>query len=179
MLERDWGVTDQASLEETVERLVTKGHNSEALDYLAQSGTEGMTREDLITAMETNGFDDEEQTIMLAAFDAKNAYGDHAIAGWDLSRAMSLLGWGYLAGFYTYEEAMDKSLVTAQMIQQEFTSWDDFMNSYFYGYSYWSGNAPEDTDSQAYKRRRLFEEIKEEDNSPFSADWNTSLQKVW
>lgn len=179
MLERDWGVTDQASLEETVERLITKGHNSEALDYLAQSGTEGMTREDLITAMETNGFDDEEQTIMLAAFDAKNAYGDHAIAGWDLSRAMSLLGWGYLAGFYTYEEAMDKSLVTAQMIQQEFTSWDDFMNSYFYGYSYWSGNAPEDTDSQAYKRRRLFEEIKEEDNSPFSADWNTSLQKVW
>lgn len=179
MLERDWDVTDKASLEEAVEQLVTKGHNSDALDYLAQSGTEGMTRDDLIAAMKNSGYDAEEQTVMLAAFDAKNAYGDQAIAGWDLSRAMSLLGWGYLAGFYTYEESMDSSLTTAQMIQQKFTSWDDFMNSYFYGYSYWSGNDPEDTDSQAYKRRQLYEEIKAEDNSPFSVDWNTSLQKVW
>lgn len=179
MLQRDWEVTDAASLTESVDWLLTEGHNSDAIAYLSDSGTEGMTREELIAAMDEGGFDDEEQIVMLAAFDAREAYGDQAIAGWDLSRAMSLLGWGYLAGFYSYEEAMDKSLETALTIQQKFASWDDFMNSYFYGYSYWSGNDPEDAESQAFERRRLYEELKGKDSNPYAVDWNTALQKEW
>lgn len=179
VLSRDWEVTDRASLEESIDWLLTEGHNQDALDYLMESGAEGMDRAGLITAMDQSGFDSEDKVMLQSIYDAKAAYGEQAIAGWDYSRAMSLIGWGYLAGFYTYEEAMDKSLETAQKIQKIFDSWDDFMNSYFLGYSYWSGNDPEDISSQAYKRQKLYEELKAEKDGIYSVDWNTSLVKEW
>lgn len=179
LLERDWEITDQASLEESIDWLLTEGHNQSALDDLTELGVQGMDRDELIAAMEASGYDEDEQVMVLAAYDAEAAYGGNAIAGWDLSRAMSLMGWGYLAGYYTYEEAMDKSLETAQMIQQTFDSWDDFWNSYFLGYSYWSGQDLEDTDSQAYQRRQVYEMLKSDTSGVFRADWNTPLVKEW
>lgn len=179
MLQRDWDVSDRASLEESINWLITEGHNQEALKNLTDSDASGMSREELISAMEDSGFDSEEQTMMLSIYDAKAAYNEEAIAGWDLSRAMSLIGWGYLSGYYTYEEAMDKSLETANVIRGKFNSWDDFFNSYFYGYSYWSGNDIEDTSSQAYQRKQLYEELKAKDKGPLDVDWNADLQKEW
>lgn len=179
LLDRDWGVTDRASLDETLEWLLTEGHNEEALYMFTDIGAEGMSREEIVAALDENGFDEEEKVMILAVYDAKAAYGENAIAGWDLSRAMSLMGWGYLAGYYTYEEAMDKSLETARRIQQTFGSWDDFFNSYFLGYSYWSSQDLEDVTSQAYERRALYEELKADPSGVFSVDWNTELTKEW
>lgn len=179
LLERDWGVTDKASLDETIDWALTEGHNAEALFTLTDIGAEGMSREEIVTAMNESGFDEEDQAMILAAFDAKAAYGENAIAGWDLSRAMSLMGWGYLAEYYTYEEAMDKSLETAQRIQQTFGSWDEFFDSYLLGYSYWSGQSVDDPDTQAYERRALYEELKADPDGIFSVDWNTPLEKEW
>ena len=179
VLERDWGVTDRASLEETIDWLLTEGHNAGALSLLDDLGAGGMSRDELIGFMEEIGFYEEELTDILAAYDAKAAYGENAIAGWDLSRAMSLMGWGYLAGYYTYEEAMDQSLETARRIQQTFGSWDDFFNSYFYGYSYWSEEALDDASSQAYARHALYEELKSDPAGVFRVDWNAALDKEW
>ena len=179
LLERDWEVTDRTSLDETIEWLLTEGHNAGALSMLDYLGTDGMSRDELITAMEEYGYYEEDIADILAAYDAKDAYGGNAIAGWDMSRAMSLMGWGYLAGYYTYEEAMDKSLETARTIQQTFGSWDDFFNSYFFGYSYWSEEALDDPASQAYERHELYEELKSDPTGVFRVDWNTALTKEW
>lgn len=177
MLERDWEVTDKATLDESINWLLTEGHNKDALDYITEVGADEMSAEELATAMDENAFTDEQKTVLQSAFDAKAAYGDQAIAGWDLSRAMSLIGWGYLANYYTYEEAMDKSLETAQLIQTTFGSWDDFINSYFYGYSYWSGESAEDADSQAAERRQLYDQLKGE--GVYDVDWSLQLTKEW
>lgn len=179
MLQRDWDVSDKASLEESINWLITEGHNKDAMDYLTELKVDGMSREELVSTMEESGFDAEDQTVILAAFDAKAAYGDLAISGWDLSRAMSLIGWGYLSGYYSYEEAMDKSMETAQSIQQSFGSWDEFMNSYFLGYSYWSGDNLEDTSSQAYTRKQMYEEMKGEENGVYGVDFKAQLGKEW
>ena len=177
ILERDWGVTDRESLDETIDWLLTEGHNADALSVLI--GLEDMSRDELIAFMEEIGFEAEELVDILAAYDAKAAYGENAIVGWDLSRAMSLMGWGYLAGYYTYEEAMDQSLETAQRIQQTFGCWDDFYNSYFFGYSYWSEEALDDAASQAYARHALYEELKSDPAGAFRVDWDTALAKEW
>ncbi len=177
VLERDWDVTDRESLEETIDWLLSEGHNRQALDYLDDSGAVGLGRDELIVAMAESGFEQEDVTVLLSIFDAEAAYGQQAIAGWDLSRAMSLIGWGYLADYYTYEEAMDKSLETAELIQQKFDSWEDFMDSYFYGYSYWSEEDPEDASSQASSRRQVYEELKAD--NVYSVEWNLAFVKEW
>lgn len=95
-----------------------------------------------------------------------------ADAGWDYSRAMSLLGFYYLAGYYTEEESLDYSLDLAKDIQNHFDSWDSFMESYFIGYEYWAG---EDSDD----RREIYEELKSSSDIPFQLDWNMTLEKTW
>lgn len=111
--------------------------------------------------------------------EAENVYGENGIKAWDYSRAMSLLGYYYIAGFYTYEEAMDKSLEAAQEIQNMYKSWDEFVYSYLLGYQYWSEDDPTDPNSQYAKRRDFYEELKLQENGPFSIDWNLTLKKEW
>lgn len=179
LLDRDWGVTDRESLDETIDWLLTEGHNQEVLDTMIYIEADGKSRDDIMALMDEYDFDDGERVMTLAAYDAWTVFGDNAIAGWDLSRAMSLMGWGYLAGYYTYEEAMDKSLETAQMIQQTFGSWDEFMASYMLGYSYWSEEDLDDPDSRAYERLGVYEELANDPVGVFSVDWNTTLTKEW
>jgi len=177
MLDRDWGITDKDTLEDTIDWLVSEGHNKDALDYISESGADGMSEDELAAFMDENAISPKDRVVLLSAYNAKKAYGKKAIAGWDLGRAMSLAGWGYLAGHYTYDEAMEKSLKTAKKIQKKFDSWEDFMNSYFLGYSYWSGEDPEDSSSQAYQRHETYETLK--DSGVYDVDWNLALEKEW
>ena len=110
--------------------------------------------------------------IILNLFAFYEQYGADAAAGWDYSRAMSLLGYYYLAGYYTEAEALDKSLETAEIIQATFDSWDELMESYFIGYEYWAEESSAD-------RRELYEEIKASDDNPFQLDWNMTFEKSW
>lgn len=97
---------------------------------------------------------------------------EDAIAGWDYCRAMSLLGYYYLAGYYTEEEALDQSLEVAKTIQNTFDSWDSLMDSYFEGYEYWS-------EEDSSERREIYEGIKAESDSPFNLNWGMTLEKSW
>ena len=99
-------------------------------------------------------------------------YGENALAAWDYSRAMSLLGNYYLAGLYTETEALDKSLEVARVIQEAFDSWDDFMENYFVGYEYWAEESSEE-------RRGIYEDIKAEADSPYDIEWNLAFEKTW
>ena len=68
MLERDWGVTDRASMDETIDWLLTEGHNADAWSVLI--GFQEMSREDLIEFMEEDGYGEREQIYNLASYDA-------------------------------------------------------------------------------------------------------------
>lgn len=46
------------------------------------------------------------------------------------------------------------------------------MESYFIGYEYWA-------DESSAERRELYEQIKSAGDSPFSVDFNTTLEKDW
>ncbi|MDR2025915.1 MAG: DUF1266 domain-containing protein [Hungatella sp.] len=109
-----------------------------------------------------------EAFYLAKGYDDYIKYGAGAIDGWDYCRAASLCGWYYIAGYYTEQEALDKSLEIAQTIQKRFSSWDEMMESYLRGYEYWayeSGDA----------RREVYEDIKTRDNSPYLLDWNLPL----
>ena len=99
-------------------------------------------------------------------------YGEDAASGWDYNRALSQLANFYLAGYYTLEEALDASLLIAETVQASFNSWDDYMESYFIGYEYWS-----EGDSDA--RREIYEKLQNASDNPYSVDFNIRLEKSW
>ena len=171
-----WNVTDHESAEETMDWLLGEGQRvsfAEDMDFLAEIGLADAAEEDRVDIILENFDVDEEEARSYADWFAfYEQYGPDAAAGWDYSRAMSLLGYYYFAGYYTEEEALDKSLETAKVIQGTFDSWDSFMESYFVGYEYWAEESSDD-------RREIYEEIKTASDSPFSLDWGMTLEKSW
>lgn len=176
LLEEWWDVTDKASADETMDWLLGEGHRvsfADEMAYLTEVGLADVSADERVDAiLENFELSEEEARNYADWFTFYEQYGADAAAGWDYSRAMSLLGYYYLAGYYTEEEALDKSLEAAETIQGSFGSWDEFMESYFIGYEYWAEESSAD-------RREIYEEIKASADNPFRLDWNMTFEKTW
>ncbi|MDE6167613.1 MAG: DUF1266 domain-containing protein, partial [Acetatifactor sp.] len=179
-LSDSWGVESAADLLEMADWLMSEGHNQDALAFLKQYGGDTETTRDAFDAkLKEQNLDAGAYISLLAAYDAWSAYGDGAIAAWDLSRVGTIMGFGYAAGYCTYEEAMDKILEAAKKSQTLFDSWEDFNKSYLYGYSYWAEESLDDSESSAAERAALISSMESLAAGPFAADWNMELKKEW
>lgn len=176
LLENWWDVTDRDTAQETLEWLLERGQQagfSEKMTYMETAGIGDVAEEDrLAFLLENFAMDEEEAENNVLWYNLYKQKGDESLKGWDYSRAMSLITYFYLAGYYTEEEALDCSLEVAGMIQTTFDSWDDYMESYFSGYEYWSGESSAD-------RREIYENLKKEPDSPFVVDFKMELKKSW
>jgi hypothetical protein len=65
-------------------------------------------------------------------------YGDKSIVAWDFARYTVLCGWGYVAGYFTEEEAWRRMMPAAKLLQQTFDSWEDLGKNYTIGREFWS-----------------------------------------
>ena len=180
-LEESWDVTDKASADETIQWLIDEGGHravfAEEMLYLEELEITKMSDEEILEIM-TDVFEmsSEEATPYLAAIKIYQKGGEKAIDAWDYCRAMSLLGWYYLAEYYTLEETLAKSLELGQAMQGMYSSWDEMVESYLDGYSYWAEEDPEDPESYTAQRRKIYEELKAAENSCFHVAWDTELK---
>ncbi len=176
LLENTWDVTDRQSAEQTLNWLLEEGHRvsfTEEMDSLASIGLADVPAQERAETILANFDLDEEQAERYAEwFSLYEQYDTDTAAGWDYSRAMTLLSFYYLTGLYTEEEALDQSLEMAKTIQSAFDSWDDFMESYFVGYEY-------AMEAESGDRREIYEQLKASPDNPFTLDWNTTLEKSW
>ncbi len=179
-LSASWDVENADDLMETADWLMNEGHNQNALEFLGEfGGTNEPDRDAFVAELKEQNLDDGTYISLLAAYDAWSAYGDGAIAAWDLSRVGTIMGFGYASGYCTYEEAMDKMLEAAEKSQELFDSWEDFNKSYLYGYSYWAEESLDDSGSSAAERAELVSGMESQANGPFSIEWNMELEKEW
>lgn len=180
-LEQSWDVTDKKSAEETLAWVMDEGgHREQFLEEMKQfedngisDAADGNYKDWILENYDLSSNDPEGLAQSYA--DAYAFYIEHSetgIAAWDYSRAMSLCAFYCLAEYYTEEEALKQSMKIAKKAQKEFSSWDEFYESYFAGYEYWAGESSDE-------RRAVYEEIKEAENSPFLLDWNLTLEKTW
>lgn len=171
-----WDVTDRTSADETLDWVLTEGHRTgfvENMSYLQEAGIEDVAEEDRAAfVLEYFNVDAEGAQQIADAYLFYEQYGPNAIDGWDYCRAMNLLSFYYLAGYYNEQEALDKSLEIAQTMQPLFTSWDELADSYLRGYEYW---AEESSD----ERRAVYDDLKSRDDNPYAVDYNTALEKTW
>ncbi len=176
LLDEWWGVTDRATADETLEWILTEGHRFGFIDnmsFLKELGLSEVAEADRVNfILENFDVDENEAKFWVYYYSMYENYGDTAIDGWDYCRALNLLSYYYIAGYYTQEEALDKSLEIAKSFQSEFTSWDELIDSYLRGYEYWS-------DESSDERRKTYEEIKKRNDNPYAVDYNITLEKSW
>lgn len=175
-LEEWWSVTDRATADSTLDWILTEGHRAtfaEDMAYLEEAGIRDIVPQErsafLLDQFEMT--EDEAQNYA-EMFGFYEQYGPDAIAGWDYCRAMNLMSFYYLAGYYTEQEALDTSLEIARTMQPLFESWDDLMSSYMRGYEYWA-------EESADERRALYEDLKTRQDNPYSVDFKMQLEKTW
>ena len=173
-LENSWDITTKEDLDYMIDSLVIGRHNQQFLEEAEEYGITGMNREQFENEL---SLVDSREAIMFFRnmYNAYHGFRDKAIMGWDLSRATQLCAFGYIAEFYTYDEAIDKALAIGRIIQSTFTTWDTFYTSYFFGYAYWSEDDLEDPNSNYSQRVRIFYNLKEDPKSPLNLDWNLEL----
>lgn len=177
MLESSWDVTDRASADETLDWILTEGHRAEFAEngqYITEELLGDVSEDQSMVdyLLENYEVTQEEAESFVDDFIMYHEFGPEAISGWDYCRAMNLMSFYYLAGYYTEQEALDKSLEIAQTMQPLFTSWDDLIASYMRGYEYW---AEESSD----ERQAIYEDLKTRDDNPYAVDYNMTLEKTW
>lgn len=173
-LEEWWGVTDRASAEETLLWALEEGHRASFAQEMKDLEGYGLGQaEDQLTFLLEN-FDmtPDEAEMYLSWYKMYEEYGANAIDGWDYCRAMNLLSFYYLAGYYTEQEVLEQSLEIAKMIQPLYESWDELIASYLRGYEYWAEESSEE-------RRAVYEELKQKEDSPYNIDFKMELVKTW
>ena len=178
LLEETWEVTDKESAEEAVEWLLSEGNQKEFAETMelfgeTLEGIQDVAPDERGAWIYDNYEVDEEHAHLWASwYNLYEDQGETAIAAWDYSRAMSFLGFFYIAGYYTQEEALDESLEIAEKIQGAWDSWDAFMVSYFVG-SEWS------SEESSSDLQEIYNELKEEEDSLFGLEWNLEFEKNW
>ncbi len=176
MLSEWWDITDRASADETLDWLMNEGHRAdfeEEMEMLTEVGLADVSvgeRADFL--LDNFDFTEDEAQQYAQLYNSYEENGVNVMSGWDYSRMVSVLSSCYIAGYYSETEALDKALEAAQVIQQNFDSWDSFIDSYMVGYEYWAGESSEE-------RRGIYEDLKAASDSPYSLDWNMTLEKSW
>lgn len=176
-LKQSWSIYDTEDAIENMTWLMEEGGHREQftddMKYFEDNGigdaADGAYKDWLL---ENFDMDEEEAASYADAYEFYLANPQNGIAAWDYSRAMSLCAFYNIAGYYTEEEALDKSMEIAKQIQSEFSSWDEFYESYFAGYEYWAGESSEG-------RRTIYKGIQYDEHSPFNLDWNLTFEKTW
>ena len=65
-------------------------------------------------------------------------YAAQSITAWDYARYINVCRWAVAAGYFSEEEAWPYVMHAAQILQQNFTSWQDFGENYLVGREFWS-----------------------------------------
>ena len=111
-LDRWWNITSREQLLDSIQRL-SEGdmhHTSFCEDYPE------------IISEEEDEFDPVFKDWVRSNQEHVEKYG---IIAWDLVRLQPLCGWGYLAGFLTYDEACVIAVDNAKKLQSIFSSWEE------------------------------------------------------
>jgi len=64
--------------------------------------------------------------------------GEKSLLGWDYSRYICLCRWGYMVGYISEDEAWEKIMPVAKMLQKKFDSWEYLGRNYLIGRQFWS-----------------------------------------
>lgn len=169
-LSEGWGIENREDLLSQIKVLKEQGHRESfnkmgpMISSLNQEGYEK-----LVENLDT---EEKRHTVKIV----RQYYpkvGDKSILGWDYSRIICLCRWGYHVGYITEEEAWEKILSTARILQSTFDSWEDLGQNYLIGRQFWSY---QETKEGGYKFEDALQRLLDMPTSPWNLyPWNMNL----
>ena len=147
-----WGIQDREGLLDTLDKLQS-GEDGQRQGYwdirqrLLLGKMEnylGIIKEE---ASETNSG---ERAFIVATHLGPLHGGTLPITAWDIGRYINLCRWGVQAGWISEQEAWDRIIPAARLLQASYTSWADFASDYLRGRNFWNPQTATDNETIRY-----------------------------
>jgi hypothetical protein len=128
-----WGIHNRSDLLQNLDWITREG-NRKQFDKLAHEWSVATpaqlhdlraNRPDIANAME-----------LLVKYSEE--FGAKSFTAWDYDRYICLCGWGYLAGYLTEEEAWERIMPVARLLQHTFDSWKELGKNHLAGREIWA-----------------------------------------
>jgi hypothetical protein len=131
-----WDIRSRSQLLDTLSWIENGGHRRE-FDRLVKVVSSASPAQ--LQAMRSQVRNDPEASNQLdIAIKYGSVFGSKSITGWDYGRYVFLCRRGYLVGYLTRDEAWQKIMPAARLLQSTFSSWDDLGENYALGRQFWS-----------------------------------------
>lgn len=171
-LDRWWGATNREELLGNLE-WVEKGGHRLRFEYVGEF-IEGLSKEQYGAIIESEMFDLEHLYEILIAKKYYRKLGAKSLLGWDYSRYICLCRWGYLVGWLSEDEAWERIMPIAEILQGKFNSWEELGQNYLIGREFWSYQYTKES-SRIYKE--AFDQLMKMESSPWNKiSWSTDLK---
>lgn len=171
ILAKWWNTHNRAELLETLKWIEETGHRQQ-FDAMAKdlSTASSEQRADIRQNVASNPSVSNRVEVVLKYGDELGA---KSITAWDFSRYISLCGWGYIVGYLTEEEAWERIMPAAALLQRTFKSWEDLGKNHVVGREFWSLNQ---TQENGARTQRCFKKLRTDPSSPWlQLNWDTDL----
>jgi hypothetical protein len=134
---------------------------------------EGRSVKQYVKALED--FDAMDKSTRQLLSTIRQTCGTKSIWAWDLCRLILLCSLGYVADYISYDDALEWCGKAGDKLQHIYTDWDSMVESYLYGYCFWSEEDLSDPSTEAGERASIYQTLKGTPGNPFAIDWRTPL----
>lgn len=166
-----WDVRSREDLIETLKWIEEGGHRKDLDDM--RRFVASLPNEERAAFLKQAGTNPEMANKISVMSLYRPIYGDKSIVAWDFARYTALCGWGYVAGHFTEEEAWQRMMPAARVLQQTFDSWEDMGRNYMIGREFWS---LQHTQRTGDSMQRAFKRLRTDTQSPWKTiPWNLDL----
>jgi Protein of unknown function (DUF1266) len=170
LLSGAWGVNSRAELFDTLASLDEKGHRA---DFAKIGRVIWPLSQEIYEGFLAGEDDPEVINKMRVAREYYVQLGHKSLHGWDYSRAICLCRWAYTVGYLSEEEAWERILPMARLLQTIFDSWEDLGQNYLIGRRFWSC---EDTNEDGWRYEDAVQRLLDMRDSPWNQQpWDLDL----
>ena len=178
MLSRDWGINTREELLSTIEKMENNGHAQELILCQKIINDNENNKNDFSIYKMINTYNLTSKQYNYLKFTLLNwsIFQNKSILVWDLGRNIALCRWGYDSGFLTEQEAWDKIMYFAKIIQPMYKSWEDYGFDYYMGRVFWASGFGSDVD-YLYSTDPIYRKLISDSGYWKNLEWNIDLSK--
>ncbi len=170
LLADSWGIQNRDDLLSALAWIDQRGHRAE-FSFLGEKGSQ-LQPEQLKTVLAH--LDSEDANSLLVARRYYQKLGAKGITGWDYERYINVCRLGYGAGYLSEDEAWQAIMHAAQVLQQNFGSWQELGQNYLIGREFWS---LAQTRKDGAQMRAAYTRLLNNPASPWHrVQWNLALE---
>lgn len=160
---------------EKLDELMQQGERfayQQEMDRYRQSGFFALTPKQLCSQEAFPQIQPNQLEWLCRMIDGYKTYAENAVLGYDLCRVIAVAQMGFMAGHLTLEEALRYCWQASVILQDNFSSWDELLQSYLLGLAY-----PQQGEQPLPSLEELKQQLLQYDPQLFDLEWELPLEE--